>query len=93
MIPLDILDGCTYNSNMKNDLPIEFRVAGECLAGRVRVINRVVSGVYDDALRPFNVRISQMNVLVAIAAMSPVRATDVGRRLRKLMTWINAKEV
>jgi DNA-binding MarR family transcriptional regulator len=67
---------------MKNDPPVEFRVAGECLAGRVRVINRVVSGIYDDALRPFNVRISQMNILVAIAVMGPVRATDVGRRLR-----------
>jgi DNA-binding MarR family transcriptional regulator len=67
---------------MKSDPPIEFRLAGECLAGRVRIVNRVVTGVYDDALRPFKVRISQMNVLVAIAVMGPVRATDVGRQLR-----------
>src|SRR5436190_23537990 len=67
---------------MVNNTSIEFRLAGECLAGRVRIVNRVVTGVYDDALRPFNVRISQMNVLVAIAVMGPVRAADVGRQLR-----------
>jgi DNA-binding MarR family transcriptional regulator len=42
----------------------------------------VVTGIYDDALRPHKVRISQMNVLVAIAAMGRVRAVDVCRRLR-----------
>jgi DNA-binding MarR family transcriptional regulator len=64
------------------DLPPECRIAGECLAGRLRVLNRVVTGIYDTALRAHNVRISQMNVLVAIAVMGPVRAVDVCRRLR-----------
>ena len=68
---------------MQDDTPsAECRIAGECLAGRVRVLNRVITGIYDVALRPHNVRVSQMNVLVAIAALGPVRATDVCRRLR-----------
>src|SRR5947199_10834639 len=67
---------------MRDDTPPECRIAGECLAGRVRVLNRVVTGIYDAALRPHNVRVSQMNVLVAVAAMSPVRAADVCRGLR-----------
>jgi len=67
---------------MGKDTPPERRIAGECLAGRVRVLNRVVTGIYDDALRPHGVRVSQMNVLVAVAAMGPVRAADVCRRLR-----------
>src|SRR5436309_701165 len=72
---------CMYNMVMKENSP-ERCIAGECLAGRVRVLNRVVSGIYDAALRPHNVRISQMNVLVAVAALGPVRATDVCRRLK-----------
>ncbi len=60
----------------------ECRIANECLAMPVRVLNRVITGIYDDALRAHNVRVSQMNVLVAIAAGGPARATDVCRRLR-----------
>jgi DNA-binding MarR family transcriptional regulator len=67
---------------MRNDTTPEGRIAGECLAGRIRVLSRVVTGIYDDALRPHKVRVSQMNVLVAVAAMGPVRAADVCRRLR-----------
>ena len=67
---------------MRNDATPESRIAGECLAGRVRVLSRVVTGIYDDALRPHNVRVSQMNVLVAVAVMGPVRAADVCRLLR-----------
>jgi DNA-binding MarR family transcriptional regulator len=67
---------------MRDDTPPDSRIAGECLAGRVRVLSRVVTGIYDDALRPYKVRVSQMNVLVAVAAMGPVRAADVCRRLR-----------
>jgi DNA-binding MarR family transcriptional regulator len=71
-----------YNINMPNKTRPECRIASECLAGRVRILNRVVTGIYDDALRPHKVRISQMNVLVALAAIGPVRAADVCRRLR-----------
>jgi DNA-binding MarR family transcriptional regulator len=67
---------------MKKDPAPEIRMAGECLGGRVRVLNRVITGIYDDALRPYQVRVSQMNVLVAIAALPQPRATDVCRRLR-----------
>ena len=42
----------------------------------------MITGIYDDALRPHQVRVSQMNVLVAIAALRQPRATDVCRRLR-----------
>jgi DNA-binding MarR family transcriptional regulator len=67
---------------MRDNVSPEGRIAGECLAGRVRVLSRVVTGIYDDALRPHKVRVSQMNVLVAVAAMGPVRAGDICRQLR-----------
>jgi DNA-binding MarR family transcriptional regulator len=79
---LDSRSCCIYNGIMRDDTTPESRIAGECLAGRVRVLNRVVTGIYDDALRPYKVRVSQMNILVAIAAAGPVRATDVCRQLK-----------
>ena len=67
---------------MKKTTHPERRIASECLAGRVRILNRIVTGIYDDGLRPFGVRLSQMSVLVAIANLGPVRAVDVCKRLR-----------
>jgi DNA-binding MarR family transcriptional regulator len=60
----------------------EQKIASECLAGRLRMLARVVTSVYDNALRPLGVRISQAAILVMIAAFGPLRAVDVCRRLR-----------
>lgn len=49
------------------------------MAGRLRMLNRVVTGLYDDALRPFNLRLTQMSILVAIAVRGPVLAVDLSR--------------
>ncbi len=58
------------------------RMARECLSVRVRLINRVVTGLYDRALRPFGMRVSQVNILVAVAHGGSARPADVCRALR-----------
>jgi DNA-binding MarR family transcriptional regulator len=58
------------------------QMARECIAVRVRLINRVISGLYDDALRPYGLRISQANILAAVAHMSKARPTEISRILR-----------
>ncbi len=45
----------------------------ECLAVRVRILNRAITGLYDDALRPFGVKVSQMNILVVAAKLGVAR--------------------
>jgi DNA-binding MarR family transcriptional regulator len=57
-------------------------IASECIAVRLRMIHRVVSGLYDAALRPHGVRVSQMNVLAAVARAGPIRPADLCRVLR-----------
>ena len=42
-------------------------IAGECLAVRVRALNRAVTALYDEALRPLGLRVGQLNLLVAVA--------------------------
>ena len=42
-------------------------IADECLAVRIRLLNRVVSGVYDQALRPLGITAGQMNILVVVS--------------------------
>jgi DNA-binding MarR family transcriptional regulator len=58
------------------------RIASDCIAVRVRLINRVVTAVYDEALRPLGIRVSQANILVAVARMGAARPADICRRLR-----------
>ena len=56
-------------------------VARECIAVRTRMLNRVVTRLYDDALRPLGLKVSQMNILVAAAKMGTPQPADVCRRL------------
>jgi DNA-binding MarR family transcriptional regulator len=53
------------------------KVASECVAVRLRMLNRVVTNIYDDALRPLDVKVSQMNILVAAAKMGTARPIEV----------------
>ena len=52
-------------------------IARECLAVRLRMLNRVVTNIYDDALRPLGVKVSQMNILVAAGTMGTARPAEV----------------
>lgn len=56
-------------------------IAGECLAVRIRLLSRAVSRIYDDALRPLGIKVSQLNVLMVVAKGSPISAGEVARRL------------
>ena len=56
-------------------------IASECIAVRLRILNRTVTSVYDDALRPLGLRVSQMNILVAAGKLGLARPADVASRL------------
>lgn len=56
-------------------------IARDCVGYRVRMLNRTISRIYDDALRPHGLRFSQMNILTTVLLRSPTQAADVGRVL------------
>ncbi|MFT7640132.1 MAG: DNA-binding MarR family transcriptional regulator [Pirellulaceae bacterium] len=58
------------------------KIAGSCLAVRVRMLNRTISGIYDDALRPYGLKVSQMNILVAAATMELARPIQLCQALQ-----------
>ena len=57
------------------------KIAGECVAVRLRMLNRVITNIYDDALRSLDLKVSQMNILVAAAKMGTARPIDVCEHL------------
>lgn len=48
-------------------------IAADCLAVRVRVLSRAVTSVYDEALRPHGLKVTQMNLLVALSLLGESR--------------------
>ena len=57
------------------------KVASECVAVRLRMLNRVVTNIYDNALRSLDLKVSQMNILVAAAKMGTARPIEVCEHL------------
>lgn len=60
---------------------IAAQITGNCLMGRTRYLSRVLTGVYDEEIRPFNVQASQVSLLATIETYGPVRRSDIGRWL------------
>jgi DNA-binding MarR family transcriptional regulator len=63
------------------DLTIADQIANECVMTRWRMANRILTGIYDEELRPFGLKSSQLGLLVAVAKAGPVRRSDLGRFL------------
>ncbi len=57
-------------------------MASGCIGARLRVINRVVTGVYDDAIRPFGMKISQVNILVVASKLETATPSQIGAILK-----------
>jgi DNA-binding MarR family transcriptional regulator len=56
-------------------------VVDTCIVTRLRLATRVVTKLYDDALRPFGLTVSQMALLAVAADGEVIRQADVGARL------------
>jgi DNA-binding MarR family transcriptional regulator len=52
-------------------------IARDCIAVRMRMLNRVITNLYDEVLRPLGVKVSQMNILVATAKLGLARPAQV----------------
>ena len=56
-------------------------IATECLAQRVLLVNRTISGLYNEALRPLGMTVAQLTFLVIVAKRGPVSPGEVAKRL------------
>jgi DNA-binding MarR family transcriptional regulator len=52
-------------------------LARNCIAVRLRLLNRVVTNFYDEALRPLGVKVSQLNILIVTAKLGVARPAQV----------------
>jgi DNA-binding MarR family transcriptional regulator len=55
-------------------------IARDCIGLRLRLLNRVVTNLFDESLRPLGLKMSQMNILVATAKLGvahPARMCNI----------------
>ncbi len=52
-------------------------IARNCFAVRLRLLNRVVTKIYDGALRPLGLKASQLNILIVTAKLGLARSAQV----------------
>ncbi len=57
------------------------QIASDCIGARVRVLNRAISRIYDDQIRPHGIKFSQMNILTVVTLHGPIQQKQVGRML------------
>ena len=52
-------------------------ISKTCIAVRLRLLNRVVTNLYDEALRPLGLKVSQLNILIVTARLALARPAEV----------------
>jgi DNA-binding MarR family transcriptional regulator len=60
---------------------VTHRVGAECLGFKARLLSRVVTAVYDDALTEAGLKVSQFSVLNAIASRDETRPAELAKAL------------
>lgn len=65
----------------KTGSPVK-EIVAECLAGRVRLLNRTITSLYDDLLRPAGVTAGQLNMLVMVASEGPLSPGELAKLLK-----------
>jgi len=56
-------------------------VAAECIAYRVRLLNRVITNIYNRALQPLGIKINQANILTMLSVTDRASSADIARVL------------
>ena len=56
-------------------------IASDCIGARVRILNRAISRIYDEMIRPHGIKFSQMNILTVVTLRGPIQQKAVGQIL------------
>ena len=63
-------------------IPDAAEVIRDCIVTRLRMASRVITKVYDDALRPLGLKVTQLSMLVVAEDRGLIRQSEVGAELQ-----------
>jgi len=71
-----------HRNHSQSDHDLLDAIPAECIAVRVSILSRRILNCYNDALRPYDLRITQMFILVLTARWKEVRLIDLSEALQ-----------
>ncbi|MGH1417592.1 MAG: MarR family winged helix-turn-helix transcriptional regulator [Hyphomicrobiaceae bacterium] len=81
MISPDALQQDEVAADDQNMAEIASSTSTTCLATRVRQLSRIITRVYDDAMRPLGITASQYTLLAQLASRDGITAVEIGTDL------------
>lgn len=66
----------------KKRLKLIETIGRECLAGRVRTLSRVITGIYDRAMRPHGIKVNQAGILIMLSLVAKPTPGDISRNFQ-----------
>jgi DNA-binding MarR family transcriptional regulator len=67
--------------NKRKTVKLAQTFAGDCIAFRVRVLNRVITKLYDAMLKPFGITVNQTTILAMLTLVNTARPGEIGKEL------------
>ncbi|MCF8131118.1 MAG: MarR family winged helix-turn-helix transcriptional regulator [Deltaproteobacteria bacterium] len=64
-------------------------ITGNCIAVRLRILDRAVTSIYNQALRPHGIKTTQMNIIVVVSAFGPMEIKPLCRVLNMDASTVN----
>jgi DNA-binding MarR family transcriptional regulator len=64
-----------------NITEIAENTSAACLSTRIRQLSRIITRVYDDAMRPLGITVSQFTLLTQLAQQDGITAVEIGHSL------------
>ena len=78
----DVKSSPTVNATLKHQAAaIAQQMSNECVARRLRQVNRTVTRLYDEALRPHGLTVNQLNILAVVISERQIRPGQLGQSL------------
>ena len=69
------------SSTKAQAVAIAQQMSQQCVARRLRQVNRTVTRLYDEALRPYGLTVNQLNILAVIISEKQIRPGQLGQAL------------
>ncbi|MEL6468431.1 MAG: MarR family winged helix-turn-helix transcriptional regulator [Cyanobacteria bacterium J06623_4] len=57
------------------------QMSQQCVARRLRQVNRTITRLYDEALRPYGLTVNQLNILAVVISENQIRPGQLGQSL------------
>ena len=57
-------------------------ILGDCYLHRIRMISRTITRVYDNALKPMDLKVTQMNLLGVVTKLGPISPGEMCQKLQ-----------